>query len=86
MNTQQKIYLVGVTASATASALVVAAIYEERMRKLKNELAAEKFSSDVLINAFANASKHMTKQEFNDVLFTALDRAKFDRIVKNLKK
>lgn len=86
MNKEQKIYLIGVVSAATASALITSAAHRETIRNLKNELKREKFVSDVTINAFARASKHMTKKEFNDVLFASIDEAKFERIVDNFKK
>jgi hypothetical protein len=82
MNTQTKIYVIGVTAAAAGSALVTSAIYNERMRKLKNELNQEKFVSEVLLDAAVRTSAKMTKQEFIDTINTSMDRIKFERIVK----
>ncbi|QFG09330.1 hypothetical protein SEA_SLOOPYJOE_35 [Arthrobacter phage Sloopyjoe] len=86
MNREQKIVLIVATTSAASAALISSAIYSERMAKLKNQVRSEQFVSEVMTKAFIRSTKNMSGKEFSEVLFTAIDDTKFERIVSNLKK
>lgn len=86
MNTNQKLTLIAMTGAAASSALITAALYEDRIHKLKNQLRKEKFVSDNMNDAFLAALKRLTKQEAEDVVSEIKEKVMFESIVRNYKK